>query len=210
MTTPPTHDSEVYPVPAEWAARTHMDRAGYEAARVAAHDTPDAFWAEAAKRLDWVKAPTKIKDVSFHKDDFHIHWFADGVLNVAYNCVDRHLAERADQPESDLGRHLALIVGVEFAVLQQSVRERRARTGLDNGHKSRVVILVEEHEAGIARQAVVQINPDAARQLQPVPARQQHHGERPGDGPGDCRPTRPAEAPGAEAEGSGGGCDQAP
>ena len=92
-----TTDQELYPVPAEWAAKAHMDRAGYEAARVAAHDTPDAFWAEAAKRLDWITAPTKIKDVSFAKDDFHIHWFADGVLNVAYNCVDRHLAERADQ-----------------------------------------------------------------------------------------------------------------
>jgi acetyl-CoA synthetase len=92
-----TTDPELYPVPAEWAAKAHMDRAGYEAARVAAHDTPDAFWAGAAKRLDWIKAPTKIKDVSFAKDDFHIHWFADGVLNVAYNCVDRHLAERADQ-----------------------------------------------------------------------------------------------------------------
>mgnify|MGYP003947334979 CR=1 FL=1 len=92
-----TTDQELYPVPAEWAAKAHMDRAGYEAARVAAHDTPDAFWAEAAKRLDWVTAPTKIKDVSFNKDDFHIHWFADGVLNVAWNCIDRHLAERADQ-----------------------------------------------------------------------------------------------------------------
>jgi acetyl-CoA synthetase len=92
-----TTDPELYPVPAEWAAKAHMDRAGYEVARVAAHDTPDAFWAEAAKRLDWTAAPTKIKDVSFAKDDFHIHWFADGVLNVSYNCVDRHLAERADQ-----------------------------------------------------------------------------------------------------------------
>ena len=90
-------EPELYPVPADWAAKAHMDRAGYEAARVAARDTPDAFWAEAAKRLDWITAPTKIKDVSFAKDDFHIHWFADGVLNVAYNCVDRHLAERADQ-----------------------------------------------------------------------------------------------------------------
>ncbi|QTC92284.1 acetate--CoA ligase [Brevundimonas goettingensis] len=92
-----TTETEFYPVPAEWAAKAHMDRAGYEAARVAAQAAPDAFWAEAAKRLDWVKAPTKIKDVSFAKDDFHIHWFADGVLNVAYNCIDRHLAERADQ-----------------------------------------------------------------------------------------------------------------
>ncbi|HEX8471606.1 MAG TPA: acetate--CoA ligase, partial [Brevundimonas sp.] len=74
-----------------------MDAPAYEAACIAARETPDAFWAEAAKRLDWITPPTIIKDVSFHKDDFRIRWFADGVLNVAYNCVDRHLAERGDQ-----------------------------------------------------------------------------------------------------------------
>ena len=90
-------DPELYPVSAEWAVRAHMNKARYEAARVAARETPDAFWAEQAKRLDWFTPPTKIKDVSFGRDDFRIRWFEDGVLNVAYNCVDRHLAERGDQ-----------------------------------------------------------------------------------------------------------------
>jgi len=45
-------DTEIYPVPAEWAKRAHMDGAAYEAARLAAVETPDAFWAEQAKRLD--------------------------------------------------------------------------------------------------------------------------------------------------------------
>ena len=92
-----TPDPELYPVSSDWAAKAHMDAAGYEAARVEARDRPDAFWAEAARRLDWITPPTIIKDVSFHKDDFRIRWFADGVLNVAWNCVDRHLAERGDQ-----------------------------------------------------------------------------------------------------------------
>uniref|UniRef100_UPI003CECEC45 acetate--CoA ligase n=1 Tax=Brevundimonas sp. DC300-4 TaxID=2804594 RepID=UPI003CECEC45 len=90
-------DPDLYPVPADWAERAHMDAAAYEAARLAARETPDAWWAEQAGRLDWITPPTIIKDVSFHKDDFRIRWFADGVLNVAWNCVDRHLAERADQ-----------------------------------------------------------------------------------------------------------------
>jgi len=90
-------DPQLYPVSADWAARAHMDAPAYEAARIAARETPEAFWAEAAKRLDWITPPTVIKDVSFAKDDFHIRWFADGVLNVAYNCVDRHLETRADQ-----------------------------------------------------------------------------------------------------------------
>ena len=90
-------DPEVYAVPEEWAARAHMNRDAYEVAREAARQTPDAFWAEQAKRLDWSNVPTRIKDVSFDRDNFRIRWFEDGVLNVAWNCVDRHLPERGDQ-----------------------------------------------------------------------------------------------------------------
>ena len=89
-------DPEIYPVPAELAARAHMDRAGYEAARMQARETPEAFWAEQAERLDWMTFPTKIKDVSFNKADFRIRWFEDGVLNASVNCIDRHLPHRAD------------------------------------------------------------------------------------------------------------------
>lgn len=88
---------DTYPVLADWAARAHMDKAGYEAARLAARQTPDAFWGQAAGRLDWMTPPTVIKDVSFNREDFRIRWFADGVLNVAWNCLDRHLETRGDQ-----------------------------------------------------------------------------------------------------------------
>ncbi len=87
-------DPEIYPVPADLAARAHMDRAGYDAARIAARETPDAYWGEQAKRLDWMTFPSKIKDVSFDKADFRIRWFEDGVLNVSANCIDRHLPHR--------------------------------------------------------------------------------------------------------------------
>lgn len=90
-------DSELYPVPAELAAHAHMDRQAYEAARIAARDTPDAFWSEQARRLDWMTFPTRIKDVSFMKEDFRIRWFEDGVLNVSANCIDRHLPHRKDE-----------------------------------------------------------------------------------------------------------------
>jgi acetyl-CoA synthetase len=90
-------DRDLYPVPQDWAARAHMNREAYEAARIAARETPDVFWSEQAKRLDWNTPPTVIKDVSFAREDFRIRWFADGVLNVCFNCVDRHLPERADQ-----------------------------------------------------------------------------------------------------------------
>ncbi len=58
---------------------------------------PNGFWGDVAKRIDWLKAPTKIQDVSFDKHDFHIRWFEDGQLNVAANCLDRQLAMRGDK-----------------------------------------------------------------------------------------------------------------
>ncbi len=58
---------------------------------------PDGFWREQAQRLDWIKPFTKVKQTSFDDHHVDIKWFADGTLNVSYNCLDRHLAERGDQ-----------------------------------------------------------------------------------------------------------------
>ena len=58
--------------------------------------TPKRFWAEQAKRLDWIKFPTKIKNTSF-TGNLENKWFEDGVLNASATCLDRHLAERGDQ-----------------------------------------------------------------------------------------------------------------
>ena len=58
---------------------------------------PDAFWGEEARRIDWFREPTRIKNTSFGPGDVSIRWFEDGVTNVAYNCVDRHLDTRGDQ-----------------------------------------------------------------------------------------------------------------
>lgn len=56
---------------------------------------PNGFWARVAERLDWYKFPTIIKNTTF-KDDVSIKWYEDGFLNACYNCVDRHLPEKAD------------------------------------------------------------------------------------------------------------------
>ena len=58
---------------------------------------PEAFWGRMGRRLDWVQPYTKVKDVSFDERDFRIRWFHDGKLNVASNCLDRHLATRGDK-----------------------------------------------------------------------------------------------------------------
>lgn len=60
-------------------------------------ENPDAFWGEQGKRLSWVKPYTKVKNTSFEYGNVDIKWFEDGVLNAAYNCIDRHLPEKSDQ-----------------------------------------------------------------------------------------------------------------
>ena len=90
-------EGQVFQVPPAWAKRAHMDAAGYQAALKRVESDPDGFWREVGERLDWIEPFTEVKDVSFEADDFHIRWFADGVLNVCVNCLDRHLPGRADQ-----------------------------------------------------------------------------------------------------------------
>ncbi len=89
-------EGEVFPVPEAWAKRAHMDAAAYDAAWTRVEADPDGFWRDVAARLDWIKPFSVVKDVSFARDDFHIRWFADGVLNVSANCLDRHLPHRAN------------------------------------------------------------------------------------------------------------------
>ncbi len=86
----------VYPVPAEWADSALIDAASYEAQYRRSVDDPEGFWREEAQRIDWIRPFTKVKSTSFHQDSFGIKWFYDGTLNLAANCLDRHLAERGD------------------------------------------------------------------------------------------------------------------
>jgi acetyl-CoA synthetase len=86
----------VYPVPSEWAANALIDETRYLEMYRRSVEEPDAFWAEEARRVDWIKPFTKVKNTSYHEADFGIRWFEDGTLNLSANCLDRHLAERGD------------------------------------------------------------------------------------------------------------------
>src|SRR6516165_3323658 len=88
---------KIYDVPPEWKKRAYVDADKYKEMYARSLKDPNSFWAEEAKRLHWYKAPTKIKNSSFGPGNVSIKWFEDGVLNAAYNCIDRHLAKRAKQ-----------------------------------------------------------------------------------------------------------------
>jgi acetyl-CoA synthetase len=72
------------------------DEAGYGAMYKASLSDPESFWANQAKRIEWIKPFTRVKNTSFAYPDVSIKWFEDGTLNVCANCVDRHLNERGD------------------------------------------------------------------------------------------------------------------
>ena len=88
--------SEIYPVDSKSKSRALVDEAGYEKMYARSIEDNESFWAEMAERIDWITPFTKVKDVSFAKDDLHVKWYYDGTLNVCYNCVDRHLETKAD------------------------------------------------------------------------------------------------------------------
>jgi acetyl-CoA synthetase len=89
--------SDLYPVDPAFARQALVDADAYARDYKASIEQPEAFWKQAAQRLDWFKAPTQIKDVNFDVDDFRIKWFADGELNASVNCLDRQLEKRGDK-----------------------------------------------------------------------------------------------------------------
>ncbi len=89
--------SNIHAVPASFAASARIDKATYERDYAESVRDPDAFWGRVGKRLDWTRPYTRVKDTSFDPADLHIRWFADGELNLAANCLDRHLEARGDK-----------------------------------------------------------------------------------------------------------------
>ncbi|WP_109464122.1 acetate--CoA ligase [Albibacillus kandeliae] len=92
-----TSHPATYAPSAETVARAHVDAAKYDQMYAASIADPEGFWSEQARRVDWIKPFSQVKDVDFTLGNVHINWFADGSLNVAANCIDRHLATRGEQ-----------------------------------------------------------------------------------------------------------------
>ena len=88
---------KIYPVAHRIAAEAWTDKSTYQNLYKSSVEDPVVFWGKQAMRLDWIKTFTEIKDVSYDASDLHIRWFGDGELNVAANCLDRHLEARGEQ-----------------------------------------------------------------------------------------------------------------
>jgi len=89
-------DAKIYPVSAATRERALIDADGYADMYRRSVEDNEGFWAEQAERIDWMRPFTKVRDVSWAKDDLHIRWYEDGTLNACYNCVDRHLETKRD------------------------------------------------------------------------------------------------------------------
>ncbi|MEI7352829.1 AMP-binding protein, partial [Pectobacterium parmentieri] len=84
-------------IPAAIAENALINAQQYENMYRLSVDDPATFWGEQGKIVDWIKPYETIKNTSFDPGHIRIRWFEDGTLNVAANCLDRHLAERGDQ-----------------------------------------------------------------------------------------------------------------
>ena len=92
-----TEARDRYHVPAAFAAHANLRHRDYVREYQASVEAPEAFWGRIAERIDWMRAPTRIKDVSFHEADFRIRWYDDGELNASVSCLDRHLDAHGDR-----------------------------------------------------------------------------------------------------------------
>ncbi|MEL0637129.1 acetate--CoA ligase [Marinomonas sp. TI.3.20] len=81
----------------EAAKSANISQAEFEKRYQESIQNPEAFWGREGKRLDWITPYTKVKNTSFERGNVSIKWFEDGELNVAYNCIDRHLAQHANK-----------------------------------------------------------------------------------------------------------------
>ncbi len=90
-------DGKTHAVTPDWMSRAYVDDAKYRAMYEASVSDPDAFWFQHGNRIDWYTPYTKVRNATFGPGEVSIRWFEDGVTNVAHNCIDRHLDDRADQ-----------------------------------------------------------------------------------------------------------------
>ncbi len=86
-----------HPIPTAIAENALITAEQYKKMYQESVQDPDSFWREQGKIVDWIKPYQQVKNTSFDPSHVRIRWFEDGTLNVAANCLDRHLATQGDQ-----------------------------------------------------------------------------------------------------------------
>ena len=89
-------NKDLYKPSSDIIKNSHANKAEYEKMYEESITSPEKFWEKYGKRIDWMKPYTKIRDVSYNKEDLHIRWYEDGTLNASYNCLDRHLETKGN------------------------------------------------------------------------------------------------------------------
>jgi len=92
-----TEDVKIYKPSESFVKAANLTKDKYNAMYASSLNNPEKFWGKHGKRLKWITEYTKVKNVSWKKEDLHIEWFSDGTLNVSENCIDRHLDKRGDK-----------------------------------------------------------------------------------------------------------------
>ncbi len=93
----PDRAPSIYSASEDFVSHAHLNAEGYARSYAASLSDPDGFWAHEARRIDWIKPFTRVKNTSFAKGAISIKWFEDGTLNISANCIDRHMQTRANQ-----------------------------------------------------------------------------------------------------------------
>ena len=79
-----------YDIKEKWARDAKVSEKEYNNMYSESINKNEDFWQEQGKRIDWLRPYSKIKDIKYSKEDVHIKWFYDGILNASINCIDRH------------------------------------------------------------------------------------------------------------------------
>jgi acetyl-CoA synthetase len=143
--------------PADFAARARIKAADLEALKQQAEQDYEGFWADQARQhIDWNKPFSKVLDDSRAP---HYRWFEDGVLNVSYNCIDRHLADRGDKTAIIFEGEQGDVTRISYRQLHDDVcRFANGLKSLGVGKGDRVIIYMPmTAQAVVAMQACARI-----------------------------------------------------
>ena len=81
----------------EWVENSKINKDDYLDMYNDSIKNNNQFWSKQADRIEWEKKFTKFKNVKYSNKDVSIKWFEDGLLNVSYNCIDRHAKSNPDK-----------------------------------------------------------------------------------------------------------------